>query len=239
MRVAIVEDSRLARLELCEQLSQLSGITLVGQADTVDSAQKMITETRPDLMLLDIDLPGGTGFDLLERLDTLPLIIFTTAYDQFAVRSFEVNALDYLLKPVTLPRLRSAFDKALERLNLQSCPKEPSDRLHADSQLFVKEGEACWLIKLKQVQLFESVGNYTRVYFEQHKPMLNRAMTQIEARLPTDGFFRLNRSEIINLAYIENIEVTLSGQWQVAMQNGRILVPSRRQMQAFKQHLSL
>ncbi|WP_218312407.1 LytR/AlgR family response regulator transcription factor [Alteromonas antoniana] len=239
MRVAIVEDSRLARLELCEQLSQLSGITLVGQADTVDSADQMITETQPDLVLLDIDLPGGTGFDLLERLDNLPLIIFTTAYDQFAVRSFEVNALDYLLKPVTLPRLSSAFDKAKVRLKTHHIPEAPSDRLHADSQLFVKEGEDCWLIKLKQVQLFESVGNYTRVYFEQHKPMLNRAMSQIEARLPTEGFFRLNRSEIINLAYIEDIEVTLSGQWQVAMQNGRILVPSRRQMQAFKQRLSL
>ncbi|WP_296046046.1 LytTR family DNA-binding domain-containing protein [uncultured Alteromonas sp.] len=238
MRVVIVEDSRLARLELCEQLSQLPDVTLVGQADTVESARGMINELQPDLILLDIDLPGGNGFDLLEQLEVLPLVVFTTAYDEFAVRSFEVDALDYLLKPITLPRLTKALTKAQGQLRAE--PTGQTDAtLHANSQLFVKEGEQCWLIKLHQVQLFESVGNYTRVYFDQHKPMLNKAISHIEARLPEAEFFRINRSEIINLAFIDEIEVPLNGQWQVRMQNGRILVPSRRQAQAFKQRLSL
>ncbi|NVK55968.1 MAG: response regulator transcription factor [Alteromonadaceae bacterium] len=240
MRVVIVEDSRLARLELCEQLSGIANVTVVGQADTVDTAEQVIAETRPDLLLLDIDLPGGTGFDLLARLDTLPQVIFTTAFDEFAVRSFEVDAIDYLLKPVTLPRLQKALEKAQKLDSLQqSHSSADEDRLDAESQLFVKEGDECWLIKLKEVQLFESVGNYTRVYFSDQKPMLNKAMSHIETRLPSATFFRLNRSEIINLAYIKDIEVALNGQWQVTMQNGRILVPSRRQAQAFKQRLSL
>ena len=238
MRVVIVEDSRLARLELCEQLSQLPNVTLVGQADTVESATALINEVQPDLILLDIDLPGGTGFDLLEQLEVLPKVVFTTAFDEFAVRSFEVDALDYLLKPITLPRLTKAMEKARAQLTAQEAVTTES-RLHGDSQLFLKEGEQCWLIRLKQVQLFESVGNYTRVYFDQHKPMLNKAISHIEARLPEAEFFRINRSEIINLAFIDDIEVPLNGQWQVRMQNGRILVPSRRQAQAFRQRLSL
>ncbi|MEC9261137.1 MAG: LytTR family DNA-binding domain-containing protein [Pseudomonadota bacterium] len=238
MRVVIVEDSRLARLELCEQLSQLPDVTLVGQADTVESARALINDLQPDLILLDIDLPGGTGFDLLEQLEVLPKVVFTTAFDEYAVRSFEVDALDYLLKPITLPRLAKALAKAEAQLAAQEVVTSES-RLHGDSQLFLKEDEQCWLIRLKQVQLFESVGNYTRVYFDQHKPMLNKAISHIEARLPEAEFFRINRSEIINLAFIEDIEVPLSGQWQVRMQNGRILVPSRRQAQAFRQRLSL
>ena len=238
MRVVIVEDSRLARLELCEQLSQLPNVTLVGQADTVESATALIDEVQPDLILLDIDLPGGTGFDLLEQLEVLPKVVFTTAFDEFAVRSFEVDALDYLLKPITLPRLTKALAKAEAQLAAQEAVTTES-RLHGDSQLFLKEGEQCWLIRLKQVQLFESVGNYTRVYFDQHKPMLNKAISHIEARLPEAEFFRINRSEIINLAFIDDIEVPLNGQWQGRMQNGRILVPSRRQAQAFRQRLSL
>ena len=238
MRVVIVEDSRLARLELCEQLSQLPNVTLVGQADTVESATALINEVQPDLILLDIDLPGGTGFDLLEQLEVLPKVVFTTAFDEFAVRSFEVDALDYLLKPITLPRLTKALAKAEAQLAAQEAVTTES-RLHGDSQLFLKEGEQCWLIRLKQVQLFESVGNYTRVYFDQHKPMLNKAISYIETRLPEAEFFRINRSEIINLAFIDDIEVPLNGQWQGRMQNGRILVPSRRQAQAFRQRLSL
>ena len=221
MRVVIVEDSRLARLELCEQLSQLPNVTLVGQADTVESATALINEVQPDLILLDIDLPGGTGFDLLEQLEVLPKVVFTTAFDEFAVRSFEVDALDYLLKPITLPRLTKALAKAEAQLAAQEAVTTES-RLHGDSQLFLKEGEQCWLIRLKQVQLFESVGNYTRVYFDQHKPMLNKAISHIEARLPEAEFFRINRSEIINLAFIDDIEVPLNGQWQGRMQNGRI-----------------
>lgn len=239
MRVVIVEDSRLARLELCEQLSQIPNVTLIGQADTVDSAVELVNVSQPDLLLLDIDLPGGTGFEVLAQLNEIPLVVFTTAFDEFAVRSFEVNALDYLLKPITYVRLTQTIEKAKQQIALMKPSGEPTHALNNNSQLLVKEGEHCWLIKLKQVQLFESIGNYTRVYFDQHKPLLNKSLSQIESRLPEADFFRLNRSEIINFSFIKDIQVTMNGQWEVEMENGRILVPSRRQTQAFKRHLSL
>ena len=250
MKVVIVEDSRLARLELKEQLKTFSDITLVGEAENAEQGIVLIEQQQPDLLLLDINLPGMDGFGMLQQLHDVPQVIFTTAYDQYAVKSFEVNALDYLLKPITLERLQQALDKARQHhqssdnhnSDNQSADSQSSDnhsKLQASSRFFVKDGEQCWLVTLQQVQLFESIGNYTRLYFEQHKPMIYKSLAQIEKRLPEQGFFRANRSELINMDYVRDVELALNGNLMISLANGKIIELSRRQATEFKKRLSL
>ena len=240
MNVVIVEDSRLARLELKEQLKTFSDIALVGEAENAEQGIALIEQQQPDLLLLDINLPGMDGFAMLEQLSDVPQVIFTTAYDQYAVKSFEVNALDYLLKPITLERLQQALAKA--RQHHHSTDNHSSDnqsKLQASSRFFVKDGEQCWLVTLQQVQLFESIGNYTRLYFDQHKPMIYKSLAQIEKRLPEQGFFRANRSELINMDYVREVELALNGNLMISLANGKIIELSRRQATEFKKRLSL
>ncbi len=237
MRVVIVEDSRLARLELKQQLSQIADIELVGEAQHAEQGQELIESERPDLLFLDIHLPGKNGFELLETLNYIPHVIFTTAYDQYAVKSFEVNALDYLLKPITNERLQRAISKA----QLQHTPvtSVSDDILQSNSRFFVKEKEQCWLVELQQVQLFESIGNYTRLYFEQHKPMIYKSLNQVERRLPSEQFVRANRTELINMNYVKNVEIALSGKLIIQLENGKLIELSKRQGAEFKKRMSL
>lgn len=244
MKVVIVEDSRLARLELKEQLKTISDITLVGEAENAEQGIALIEQQQPDLLLLDINLPGMDGFSMLQQLQDVPQVIFTTAYDQYAVKSFEVNALDYLLKPITLERLQQALDKARQHhcYDNHCSDNHGSDnysKLQPSSRFFVKDGEQCWLVTLQQVQLFESIGNYTRLYFEQHKPMIYKSLAQIEKRLPEHGFFRANRSELINMDYVREVELALNGNLMISLANGKIIELSRRQATEFKKRLSL
>ncbi|MCU4674087.1 LytTR family DNA-binding domain-containing protein [Catenovulum sp. 2E275] len=235
MQAIIVEDSRLARLELKEQLKQFKNIEVIAEAENGVQGVELIEQYHPDIIFLDIDMPEMNGFEMLEQLTYVPTIIFTTAYDEYAIKSFEVNALDYLLKPITLPRLTSAVQKAY---TLHHKPIV-EDKLHSDSRFFVKEGERCWLVKLQQVQLFESIGNYTRLYFDQHKPMIYKSLSQVEKRLPEQLFFRANRGELINMQYITDVEITLNGNLLIHLQNGKIVELSRRQATLFKKQMSL
>ncbi|KXI30252.1 LytR/AlgR family response regulator transcription factor [Paraglaciecola hydrolytica] len=235
MQVVIVEDSRLARLELKEQLKPFADIEVIGEADNAEQGITLIEQLQPDLLFLDINLPGMDGFAMLEQLNYVPQVIFTTAYDQYALKSFEVNALDYLLKPIKTERLQQAINKA--RLHVSTA--ENTDKLTADSRFFVKDGEQCWLVTLQQVQLFESIGNYTRLYFEQHKPMIYKSLGQIEKRLPSHGFFRANRSELINMQFVRQVELALNGNLMITLDNGKIIELSRRQAAEFKKRLSL
>tara|TARA_R110000868_G_scaffold47550_1_gene155737 strand:+ start:419 stop:1126 length:708 start_codon:yes stop_codon:yes gene_type:complete len=235
LQVVIVEDSRLARLELKEQLKHFANIELLGEADNGEAGINLIEQLQPDLLFLDINLPGMDGFAMLQQLNYVPQVIFTTAYDQYAVKSFEVNALDYLLKPITLPRLQQALVKAEQQYG----HAQDMQKLQADSRFFVKDGEQCWLVTLQQVQLFESIGNYTRLYFEQQKPLIYKSLSQIEKRLPEMGFFRANRSELINMQYVRQVEMALNGNLMISLENGKIIELSRRQATEFKKRLSL
>lgn len=233
MQAIIVEDSRLARVELRQQLKQFSDIELVAEAESAELGIELIEQHQPDLLFLDINLPGMDGFAMLEQLDYVPQVIFTTAYDEYAVKSFEVNALDYLLKPITSARLQGAVEKARQHSTNQD------KTLVQNSRFFVKDKEQCWLVELKQVQLFESIGNYTRLYFEQHKPMIYKSLSQIENRLPNGLFFRANRTELINMQFVANVEIALNGHLLISLKNGKIIELSRRQATEFKKRMSL
>ncbi|MDX1678762.1 LytTR family DNA-binding domain-containing protein [Arsukibacterium sp.] len=232
MNVVVVDDSRLARLELAEQLSQISGTTVVGEAADIHQAKQQIETLRPDVVLLDINMPGGDGFKLLEQLHYLPQIIFITAYDHYAVKSFEYNALDYLLKPVTLNRLQAAFDK------LQPVYQN-EHKLSMNQQFFIKDGDKCFFVSLADVICFEAMGNYTRVHLANATPATYRGISAIAERLPTESFFRANRSWIINTHYISDISPSITGGFDVQLLHDKNVEISRRQASAFRQRWSL
>ena len=239
IRAVIVEDSRLARNELKELIKLHDDLEIVGEAGNVDDGVALIESESPDLLFLDINMPEKDGFDLLEMLDDVPITVFTTAYDEYAIKSFEYNALDYLLKPVSNKR----FDMALEKVRSKMASTEESSstakKLTDSSQIFIKDGESCWLVKIGDISLFEIVGNYTRVFFEDKKPMLYKSLNQVEDKLPEDSFFRANRQQIINTNYIENVVPWFNGKLKLTMKNGEEVEVSRRQSYIFKDRMSL
>lgn len=239
INAVIVEDSRLARNELKELIKDYPNIILLGEAENVDDGIKLINSTNPDLLFLDINMPEKDGFELLEELDEAPMVIFTTAFDEYAIKSFEYNALDYLMKPINSKRFESALKKITERLKLQKGTYNDTNKLTENSQIFIKDGEQCWLVKIADINLFEIVGNYTRVYFNDNKPLLYRSLNKIEDKLPQTSFFRANRQQIINTNHIKNVVPWFNGKLKLEMISGVDVEVSRRQSQSFKERLSL
>ena len=246
MNVLLVDDSRLARTELRHLLQAFPDVTVVGEARHADEARAQIRELRPELLLLDVQMPGQTGFELLASLDTAPHVIFTTAYDEYALQAFAVNALDYLLKPVDETRLAAALAKARARLaspaEAPAAPvaeEAPLVPLTAQDQVFVKDGERCWFVKLADIKLFEINGSYTRIHFDNHRPLIPRTLQQLEARLDPKVFFRANRQQIINLKWIASIEPWFSNTLKLALRDGPEVEVSRQQSVRFRELLSL
>lgn len=240
IKAIIVEDSRLARNELKELIKKHPQIELVGEAENVDNGYQLIQETRPDLLFLDINMPEKDGFELLEMLDDVPITIFTTAFDEYAIKSFEYNALDYLLKPINANRFASAIEKVENLLkDRKSNSSITQERLTGNSQIFIKDGENCWLVKIGDISHFEIVGNYTRVFFQNESPMLYKSLNQVEEKLPEKYFFRANRQQIINTNFINNVVPWFNGKLKLTMTNGDEVEVSRRQSYLFKDKMSL
>ncbi len=239
IKTVIVEDSRLARNEIKELLQQHSELELVGEAANVDDGFELINKTKPDLLLLDINMPEKDGFELLEMLDEVPITVFTTAFDEYAIKSFEYNALDYLLKPINDKRFAQAIDKVKEKLDGVSDVVTSSQRLTENSQIFIKDGEKCWLVKIGDISLIEIVGNYSRVYFQDQKPMLYKSLNQVEEKLPIENFFRVNRQQMINMNHIKEVIPWFSGKLKLKMNNEEEVEVSRRQSYIFKDRMSL
>lgn len=246
MRTLIVDDERLARNELRRLLENFPKIDIVGEAANADEALPLIEELQPDLLFLDIQMPGKNGFELLQAIEgKAPDVVFTTAYDEYAIKAFEFNALDYLLKPVELNRLTEAIHRVEEEMQHHAAESprpstEPGAKvLGENDQVFVKDGEKCWFVKLGKVRLFESMGNYVRLYFDDQKPLVLKSLNALEDRLDAATFFRANRKHIINLQWIEKIEPWFSGGLLVTLRGGDKIEISRRQAIRFKDLLSL
>jgi two-component system, LytTR family, response regulator len=239
LKAILVDDERLARTELNKLLKEHAEIEVIAEASNVNEAIEKIDELNPDVIFLDIQMPGKTGFDLLSELDKSPHVIFTTAYDEYAIKAFEVNALDYLLKPVDSHRLAEAIHKIKlaeekeEQLNITRTILSEKD------QVFVKDGEKCWFVKLGEIRLFESVGNYARVFFGTNKPLILKSLNALEERLDAKIFFRANRKHIINLNMIEKVEPYFNGGLLIELKGGDKIEVSRRQTVKFKDMMSL
>ncbi len=228
MKALIIDDERLARVELRRLLSVHPHVAIVGEARNGEEGLELIERLTPDVLFLDIRMPGLNGFELLERLPNVPQVIFTTAFDDYALKAFEVNALDYLVKPVDPARLASA----LARLR----PPPAAPRLE---QVFVKDGDRCWFVRVTDIFLLESEGNYTRLYFGKERPLIPRSLAALEERLDSATFFRAGRRHIVNLKWVERIEPNINGNLLVGLRGGAAVELSRRQSIRFREALSL
>jgi two-component system, LytTR family, response regulator len=242
MRAIIIDDERLARAELKKLLQEFPEVEVVDEAANAEEGINKIESQRPDLIFLDIQMPGKTGFDMLSDLEKTPQVIFTTAYDEFALKAFEVNALDYLLKPVEPKRLADAIQKLHfnESKEIRPLAENANNSILSENdQVFVKDGERCWFVKLNEIRLFESVGNYAKVFFGSNKPLILKSLNALEERLDEKFFFRANRKHIVNLRMIEKIEPYFNGGLLLELKGGEKIEVSRRQTVKFKEMMSL
>lgn len=237
MRAIIVDDERLARKELTSLLENHPEIEIIDEAANADEAVEKIDKQNPDVIFLDIQMPGKTGFEMLETLERVPQVVFTTAYDEFALKAFDFNALDYLLKPIQAERLSESINKIKSKLPSKKNDKDK--KLGAEDQVFVKDGDKCWFVKLEDVRLFESDGNYIKVYFDKFKPMIHKSLNALDERLDDRSFFRASRKHIINLGWVESIDTWFNGGLLVQLKGGEKIEVSRRQSARFREMMSL
>lgn len=227
VKALIVDDEELARFELRRLLRAHPEIEVIGEAKDGDEALHLIGECSPDVLFLDIQMPGMTGFDLLEKIEGGPPdVIFTTAYDQHAIRAFEVNALDYLLKPIAAERLEAAINRLGTR--------RPATR---PSQIFVRDGERCWIVRVADIFLMESEGNYTRLFFGSDRPLIRRSLNAIEQQLDPRWFFRANRRQIVNLKWIDSAKLGVDGDLSIRLRGGPAIDLSRRRSEELRTKL--
>ena len=234
MKAMLIDDEPPARRELRRLLSGFPWVEIVGEAGNVDQAAELVESLTPELLFLDIQMPGGSGFDLLARLEDVPQVIFTTAYDEHAVRAFKVDALDYLLKPIEPARLA----EALSRVRSAQAARLPAPHAVLE-QIFVRDGSRCWFVPLREVRLLSSEGNYIRLSWGKLQPLLGRALAALEQRLDPNRFFRANRRQIINLDFIESVELGVNGRLHAQLREGPEVEISRRQARLFKTKMSI
>ncbi len=244
LRTLIIDDERLAREELKSLLKQYEEIDIIGEAKNGEEGILLIKDIKPDLIFLDISMPGMTGFEMLKQLEEIPKVIFVTAYDEFALKAFEINALDYILKPVDPIRLKESVKKINQKeedfiSKLEGQTSRKDRQLTLSDSVFIKDGEKTWFIELNRIRMLESDGNYVKVYFEGYRPLLLRSLNSFEERLDPEHFFRANRKFIINLKWISTIENWFNGGLMVELKDGEKVEISRRQAIRFKELMSL
>jgi len=222
----IVEDSRLARKELLELLKNHPNIAILGEADAAETALQLIKQTKPDLIFLDIHLPGKNGFEILQELDTVPVIIFTTAFDQYALKSFEFNTIDYLLKPISAERLEKAIRKA--EATQQKTDTRIEDKLQLTDRIFVKDRNRSWFVTLAEIRIFESQGNYTQIIFDQERPLILRTLQQISNTIDGRFFLRANRQQLVNVKFILDVAELPGNRLRLTLVTGEEIEVSRR-----------
>lgn len=255
MNVLIVDDEPVARRGLRRQLEQLPGVTCVGECGGRDSAVAAIVERRPDVVLLDVQLGRGTAFEIIEEIgvDAMPLVVFVTAYDRHALKAFEVHALDYVLKPVDPDRLGEALERAaallslqrgasladrLEGLLAQQVAAPPEATAMPAERLVVRDGDHLSLLEIKQVDWFESAGNYVRVHSAGRAYLMRTTMDRVAQRLAgRDNFIRVRRSAIINVRAVATLERYGKAAFVVHLRSGAEIISSRFYQPALRRML--
>ena len=242
IKTLIIDDERLAREELRTILKEYQEIEIVAEAiNGIDGIEK-IKEFNPDLIFLDVSMPGMNGFEMLKQLEDLPQVVFVTAHDEFALQAFDNQALDYILKPIDPEKIANVVRKIAKEnsfedeqfINLRKLRK-----LGENDKVFIKDGEKCWFIELRDVRMMESDGNYVKVYFDTFRPMVLRSLNSFESKLDNEVFFRANRKFIINLSHVISIENWFNGGLKIELSKGEKIEISRRQAIRFREVFSL
>lgn len=245
MKTLIIDDERLARKELANLLTEYTEIDIIGECENGVSALESITKLKPDLIFLDVQMPDMTGFELMDAIEgEKPAVVFVSAYDHYALKAFEINALDYLLKPLDPKRLDTTLKDLATKLGHKKDLKEDDyesskEKLTENDQIFLKDGDKCWFVKVADVRYIQSEGNYVKVFFNDHKPMILKSLNTLEERLDDKVFFRTNRKFIVNLSWVKAVETWFNGGLRFELTDGTKIEVSRRQATKFKEMKSL
>ncbi len=234
--VIIIDDERLAREEVKRCLANFPEFNIVGEADNAADGKQLIEAKNPQVVFLDIQMPEKSGFDLLDELTTVPEIVFTTAYSEYAAKAFEVNALDYLVKPIREERFAKSMEKVKQELLKTSKTRSDFSMHH---KIFIKDGEKCFFIPLTDVRYIESLDNYARLHFNNDKAIIKKSLNAIEKKLDPTCFFRINRKQIINVQYIKKVYPHFNSRLKIVLDTDEVFEVSSRQSVRFKNWNSL
>lgn len=253
LRALVVDDERLARVGLRRELEELDGVEVAGECGGGSEAVRAIREASPDVVLLDIHMPGVDGFDVVRRVgaDAMPPVIFVTAHDEHALRAFEVGAVDYVLKPVEPDRLREALERVRERRSRDAGADSGSElrdllarveRLEAERRssahrLTVQKGDHITFVDTEDVRWIESAGNYARLHTPEGPYLVRRTMKSLERDLDPDHFLRVRRSAIVNMDHVRHLEPADGRRYRIALEDGTTLHSSRRHRGAVHDYL--
>jgi len=230
----IIDDEQLARELLREYIEKTPGLTIVGEATKGKDAVEIVDKLKPDLIFLDVQMPGMTGFDVLDEIEHDPFVIFTTAYDQYAIKAFEKNAVDYLLKPIDEERFKQAIERAITRMSteqnnvgelLRSMKTE--NRTSYDSHIFVQKSEKLLNLAVEEIMFLEASGDYTILTTKNDQFVSSSGIGKLEEILNPEIFIRVHRSTIININYLKEIEKHFNGGMMVKMLTGKTFPVSR------------
>ena len=237
MKAIIIDDERLARQELKTLLAAHKEVEVIAECSDAQQAKEKINELKPDIIFCDINMPGKSGLELAEEISGAIDVVFVTAHDEHAIKAFELNAFDYLLKPVQADRLA----ETIKKLSIKETASRTDNNtpLTEKDMVFIKDGEKCWFVRLSDIRLFESEGNYVRVYFENFRPLILRSLNSLETRLNEKQFFRASRKHMINMSYIASVETWFNGGLNVKLKDGKEIEISRRQAVKLKDMMSL
>jgi two-component system LytT family response regulator len=237
IKAIIIDDERLARVELQNLLKDIPGIEIVGEASYVEEALEIIDKQKPDLLFLDINMPEKSGFDLIEEMVEVPYFIFTTAYEEYALKAFEVGAIDYLLKPIQMNRLREAIDKIKKIIEQDKAGN--NQYFSIKDRIFLRDNEKCYFVKTADIKRIVSEGNYARIYFKDQHALVHRSLNALSTKLDPQYFFRANRQELINIQYIEKVEPYFSNTLVFTLTGNIKVEVSRRQSVLFKEKFGI
>ena len=238
--VFIIDDERLAREELKMLLQAIEMVELIGEASSGEEAKRLLPSLEPDILLVDINMPGMNGIEFVKGLNNPPYVIFVSAHEDHAISAFSVGAFDYLLKPINPNRLMESFNRILqdEQDDWNSAKEQPLEKkkLTITDKVYIRDGEKSWFVSLSDIRLFESDGNYVKLHFQRHKPMLLRSLNSFQELLDPHFFFRANRKHIVNIEWISSVETWFNGGLMVELKTGEKIEISRRQAIRFKEN---
>ena len=236
-KALVIDDEQLARKAIIRLIENYPAIEVAGEADDAKQAARLIEMHQPDLLFLDIQMPGRSGFDLLNEVSYQGNVIFVTAYDEYALRAFEVNALDYLMKPISPERFKKAIDRLNEQDEQHSLPLKQD--LRYDDRLFLLMGKHMVFLKISSIIYLQAEGDYTQVTTaEGKKGLVLKSMKEWSRRLPDSHFCRIHRSYIVNLDFVEEIEKEYNYDFSVKLKNtDKSLVMSRRYARLLKEKM--
>jgi len=245
IKVLIIDDEKLAREIIKKYLAKSDNIEIIGECQNGFEALKVVSELKPDLIFLDIQMPKINGFELLELLDNPPAIIFSTAFDEYALKAFEVNAIDYLLKPYSSERFDAALEKAISRISYSVNSKPDYSGLKENyeneieylNRVVVKKGNDIVIIGVEKIKYLEAQDDYVAVVTDSGKFLKQKTMKYYESKLPQENFVRIHRSYIINLNYMKKIEPMEKENYTAVMVDDEKLPISRSGYQKLKTFL--